>query len=320
MLIDQLQAAVLAVTTVYQIVASVKENRQPMPGQVWQQRHFYTQGQGNPTIVLDHSLGGVEGYALVETLSELSQVFVYDRAGYGWSAQRSQPRTSLPIAQELDALLQAANIPPPYLLVGDSFGSFNTRLYAHLFPEKVVGLVLTDGLHESGMLHLPIALKLLKLFFLSGFVMSTLGSATGIVRIIERLGLFEVLKPELRYVPQPYRQWMKRSFCRPKHWITMARELGGISQSAKEASIAQQLGALPIVSIKARSFFKPSLWTRFIPLRQANRVRDTMHQSLSQLSDNVQVMAAPDSGHFVWIDQPEVIVEAVKSVLRQVGP
>jgi len=319
MLTNRAQATVLALTTMYQIATAVREDRHPIPGDVTPDPalHFYRQGQGSPTIVLDHSLGGVEGYVLVEALSELSPVFVYDRAGYGWSQQRRQPRTSKHIVQELDALLQSAAVPPPYVLVGDSFGSFNTRLYAHLFPEKVVGLVLTDGLHESGMLHLPVALRLLKLFFLSGFVMSTLGSATGIVRLIERLGLFEVIKPELRHIPQPHRRWMKRSFCRPKHWITMARELGGIHQSAKEASVAQHLGTLPIVSIKAQSFFKPSLWTRFIPLRQANQVRDTMHTSLSQLSDNVQVIPAPSSGHFVWIDQPEVIVEAVKIVLRQ---
>lgn len=39
------------------------------------------------------------------------------------------------------------------------------RLYAHQFPEKVVGLVLTDGLHQSGMLQMSVALRGLQLFF-----------------------------------------------------------------------------------------------------------------------------------------------------------
>ncbi len=34
-----------------------------------------------------------------------------------------------------------AKIEPPYILVGDSFVSYNVRLYAHLFPEKVVGFL-----------------------------------------------------------------------------------------------------------------------------------------------------------------------------------
>lgn len=66
---------------------------------------------------------------------------------------------------ELDTLLHKAGIKPPYLLVGDSFGSYNMRLYAHQFPEKVVGLVLTDGLHQSGMLQMSVALRDLQLFF-----------------------------------------------------------------------------------------------------------------------------------------------------------
>lgn len=43
----------------------------------------------------------------------------------------------------------------PYLLVGDSLGSYHMRLYAHRYPEKVAGLVLTDGLHEAEMLRIP---------------------------------------------------------------------------------------------------------------------------------------------------------------------
>ncbi len=71
------------------------------------------------------------------------------------------------------------------------------RLYADRYPEQVIGLVLTDGLHESGMLAMPIAIKALKLLFLSGFVMATIGSMLGIVRVLKDLGVFELLKPEL---------------------------------------------------------------------------------------------------------------------------
>jgi len=71
------------------------------------------------------------------------------------------------------------------------------RLYTDRYPEQVIGLVPTDGLHESGMLAMPIAIKALKLLFLSGFVMATIGSMLGIVRVLKDLGVFELLKPEL---------------------------------------------------------------------------------------------------------------------------
>ncbi len=160
--------------------------------------HFCLAGEASPTIIIDHSLGGIEGYFLIEELSQLARVCIYDRAGYGWSDPSPYPRTSYQIVRELDQLLTQAKIEPPYILVGDSFGSYNVRLYAHLFPEKVVGLVLTDGLHDKGMLKMSPALKALKLFFISGFLMSIIGSILGIIRVLRVLGVFELLKPELR--------------------------------------------------------------------------------------------------------------------------
>ena len=54
---------------------------------------------------------------------------MYDRAGYGWSQSSWKPRTSQQIVKELHSLLNKANIQPPYILLGDSFGSYNMRLY-----------------------------------------------------------------------------------------------------------------------------------------------------------------------------------------------
>ena len=300
------------------------EDRKPPLGQLFDvggyRLHLYVVGDARPTIILDHSLGGIEGYFLVEELAKLARVCIYDRAGYGWSDRSPHPRTSSQIVAELDTLLTQAGIEPPYILVGNSFGSYNVRLYAHRFPEKVIGMVLTDGLHETGMLKMSIQLQALKLLFISGFLMSTLGSRLGIIRLLRIGGIFEWLKPELRQFPQEPLNSVKRSFCRSNHWITMSREMLNLNKSARQVSIANPLGTMPVVSIKATSFFKPSLWTVFIPLRGANRLREQMHVDLCNLSTSCLQLQANRSGHFVWIDQPDVIVEAVKIVLDTVDP
>jgi pimeloyl-ACP methyl ester carboxylesterase len=317
-----IQGFLLVAIILYQAIASWLEDRQPPPGQLIDmgqyQLHLCVAGEASPTIVLDHSLGGVEGYFLIEKLSKLARVCIYDRAGYGWSDHSPYPRTSDQIAKELDSLLVRAGIEPPYILVGDSFGSYNVRLYAHLFPEKVVGIVLTDALHETGMLKMSIQLQALKLFFVSGFVMSILGSILGIIRLLSVIGVFERLKPELRHFPQDSLNWVKRSFCRSKHWITMSREMMDLDKSARQVAIAKHLGAIPIVSIKASSFFKPSFWTLFIPLKGANQLREKMHADLSKLSTDFLQVEASKSGHFVWVDQPDVIVDAVRTVLDKI--
>lgn len=317
-----LQLLLLATTTLYHTVVSWLENQTPPPGQRVDvggyHLHYWVQGEGNPTIVLDHSLGGIEGYLLIEELAKLTRVVIYDRAGYGWSDHSPHPRTSGQIIKELDALLTQAGIEPPYVLIGDSFGSYNVRLYADRFPKKVLGIVLTDGLHETGMLKLSWQLQALKLFFISGFLMSTLGSILGIIRLLKLLGFFELIKPELRKFPRSARCLVKHSFCRPKHWITMAREMINLDASARQVIAVQPLGDLPIVSIKASSFFKPSLWTLFIPLKGANQLREQIHQELCNLSSNCLQVSADKSGHFVWVDQPEIIVEAAKLILNQI--
>jgi pimeloyl-ACP methyl ester carboxylesterase len=317
-----LRVVLLAVTTLYQGIACWLEDRQAPPGQLFDvggyRLHLYTQGVAKPTFVLEHSLGGVEGYLLIDELAKLGQVCIYDRAGYGWSEHSPHPRTSAQIAKELDALLTQANIEPPYILIGDSFGSYNVRYYAATFPEKVIGMVLTDGLHEAGMLKMPVSLKLLKLFFISGFLMSVLGTSLGIVRILNLLGVFEILKPELRRFPKHTTRPVKRSFCRPKHWITMTRELLNLNVSARQLTTSQKPLNIPTVSIKAKSFFKPSLWTLFIPLASANKLREQMHRELLKLSDACVQLQADQSSHFVWVDQPDLLVESCKIILEKI--
>jgi pimeloyl-ACP methyl ester carboxylesterase len=326
------QVPLLVATTLYQLIACWRENKTPAPGQLADvggfRLHYLVadassespgqapDGPAQPTIIFEHSLGGVEGYLLIDELAKLSRVMVYDRAGYGWSDHSPRPRTSSEIVQELDALLTAAKIAPPYVLVGDSFGSYTVRLYAHQFPEKIKGMVLTDALHETGMLNMPIQLQALKWFFLSGFWMSIPGSILGIIRSLRTLGCFELLKPELRSMPKPQLNRVKRSFCRAKHWITMSRELLNLDYSSRQLQVAQFFN-FPIVSIKSHSFFKPSFWTLFVPLKATNRLRDQMHLALGQLSPQFEQIPADESSHFVWVDQPELIIQAVKTVLAQ---
>jgi pimeloyl-ACP methyl ester carboxylesterase len=313
----------LAITTTYHAIASAVETIQTKPpGKLievnGQHHHLYCIGTGNPTIVFDHSLGGIEGYLLSEQLATLAQVCLCDRPGYGWSQSSSQPRTSAQIVQELDQVLTKAGIDPPYILVGESFGSYNIRLYADQFPEKVLGLVLTDGLHESGMLHMPLSLRLLKVFFTVSFGIAQLGALLGIVRLLGQLGLFELLKPELRQFSPQKVGWIKRSFYRRSHWATMTREMLDLATSGRQLQAAQHLGDRPVINIKASNFLRPRFLGLAVSIPPADRLRDQMHEQLMTLSTDCQQRSAKGSSHFVWVDRPDVIVTAVHDLLEQV--
>jgi pimeloyl-ACP methyl ester carboxylesterase len=308
----------LSAIALYHHVSSYRERHQP-PGNVVTttagNRHLQVRGTGNVTVIVDASLGGVEGYLLIEELAKLTRVCIYDRAGYGRSEPSFKPRDSQQIVTELDELLTQAQIEPPYILVGDSFGSYNLRLYAHRFRDRVSSLVLTDGLHERAMLSLPWSVGLLKAFFTFSFGFVAIGAALGIVRLLGNLGVFELIKPELKkFAPQDL-QHVKRSFYTHHHWLTMGREIWNLDNSGRQLQVADDLGDLPIISIKSQTFLRPLFGLKFLSLPTADRVRDRIHIDLLKLSTNSQQLAAANSSHFVWIDEPELIVKAVALAL-----
>jgi pimeloyl-ACP methyl ester carboxylesterase len=318
--LQAIELGILTATAIYHQIASYRDRQNPAPpgklvmssdGRV---RHLDIRGTGNITVIIDASLGGVEGYLLIDELAKITRVCIYDRSGYGWSESSTAPRTSQQIVNELHELLATAQISPPYILVGDSFGSYNLRLYAHQFPNEVRGLILTDGLHEDSMLSLPLSVGLLKLFFTLSFGFVAIGAALGIVRILGELGIFELIKPELNKFPKRDRQYVKRSFYSARHWLTMGREMWNLDTSGSQLKAADDLGDLPIISIKSQTFLRPLFGIKLLSLHTADRVRDRIHLDLLKLSTDTQQVLADRSSHFVWIDEPEVIVNAVASL------
>jgi hypothetical protein len=53
------------------------------------------------------------------------------------------------MASDLHALLQAAGIPPPYVLVGHSLGGVIARRFQADYPDTVAGMLLIDSSHED---------------------------------------------------------------------------------------------------------------------------------------------------------------------------
>lgn len=113
--------------------------------------HLLCQGTGTPTVVMDAGLGDsyLTWQSIQPAVAQSTRVCSYDRAGLGYSDPGPEPRDSRRIVAELHALLRQARLPPPYVLVGHSFGGFNTRLFAYTWPDEVAALVLVDVSHED---------------------------------------------------------------------------------------------------------------------------------------------------------------------------
>lgn len=103
-------------------------------------------GKGSPTLVLE---GGDEdtsaSYAFAEAkLAGVTRTCVYDRANLGRSDQAPGPRGPGELVGDLERLLQVAEIPGPYVLVGTSGGGYITAGYAYAHPRRVAGMVFVE--------------------------------------------------------------------------------------------------------------------------------------------------------------------------------
>jgi pimeloyl-ACP methyl ester carboxylesterase len=109
-------------------------------------------GSGGPTVVFENGLT-TDWYPLQNQLSGSTRVCSYDPArmagAWGRSDPASAPRDGIDRVGDLHALLAAARVPGPYVLVGHSNGGLFSLLYASRYPAQVAGLVLLDGVHPS---------------------------------------------------------------------------------------------------------------------------------------------------------------------------
>ncbi|HTP09853.1 MAG TPA: alpha/beta hydrolase [Anaerolineae bacterium] len=144
--------AVLVLGFVFQAVSVEFDKRGYLPpGQLVKVNghlmHIYCTGEGNPTVILEAGAYSysTEWYWVQKQLSSTNRVCSYDRAGYGWSEPVAGSRDGLQLVHELHALLQAANIPGPYVMAGHSLGGVTDPIYAAEYPGEVLGMVLVDS-------------------------------------------------------------------------------------------------------------------------------------------------------------------------------
>ena len=101
---------------------------------------------GRPTVIFESGLGGDAGQwsDVLHELGGTVRACSYDRAGVGQSQPAKVGRTTKDQVADLRALLAAADVAPPYVLVGFSLGGWNVMVHEDAFPDDVVGAVMVD--------------------------------------------------------------------------------------------------------------------------------------------------------------------------------
>lgn len=316
----------------YHALGTERDKRRfPPPGRLvdvgGHRLHIHAMGGGAPTVVMDSGLPGtVLSWGEVQpAVARFTRVASYDRAGLGWSEPGPEPRTAQRIAEELHTLLANAGLAPPYVLVGHSFGGLTTRLFAGLYPDEVDGLILIDPAYPEDWLEenlspeqkgklrggarlarygaLLARLGLARLTALLGrmggpgaaqsFVAFLTGGAvrTGgnLVAPIARL------QPELRPVAGAF--WKQ-----PKVFAALAAQVESLTVSAAQVAAGSIAPELPLVILTAES---------------AEPAQKQRGEQLARCSRRGQQVVVPGSGHWIHLDQPVVVVDAIRRLVEE---
>lgn len=104
-------------------------------------------GSGSPTVILEAGFGGTTNNwsAVQPQLGRTTRTCAYDRAGLGNSLPIPGVHDAGDEVDDLARLLERAELPPPYVLVGHSYGGLLARVFANAHPEKTAGVVLVDA-------------------------------------------------------------------------------------------------------------------------------------------------------------------------------
>lgn len=112
---------------------------------------FIRGGAGSPAVVFEVGLAdSLDTWVPVWTaVGEFTTAIAYSRAGFGRSDPSPDGYSARHAVEDLHQLLHRLQVPPPYILVGRSYGGLLVRLYTSLYAPDVAGLVIVDGTHEQ---------------------------------------------------------------------------------------------------------------------------------------------------------------------------
>jgi pimeloyl-ACP methyl ester carboxylesterase len=255
-------------------------------------------GKGSPTVVLEAGTGDLAkiwsmaptgpGRAVLPAVARFTRVCAYDRPGtyllpdeLSRSDPVAMPRSARDVVRDLRALLQAANVPGPYLLAGHSFGGMVARLYATTYPGSTAGLVSIDAQNEN---------------FAAAYK--------------------KFLSPEqyaaaiLNPGPPPGLEW----------YAAVERlNLEVSAAQMRQAQADTPLRRMPLVVLShSKTLPNPFGFPPDWPIESLEMAFQRSQDRLARLVPGARHVIAAKSGHYIQLDQPRLVTGAIHRVVKEV--
>jgi pimeloyl-ACP methyl ester carboxylesterase len=262
--------------------------------------HVYCVGSGSPAVVIVGA-GFSFNWGLVQPeVAKFTQICAYDHSGIGWSEDGPADSCSLRV-NEVHTALKNLGIKAPYVLVGHSHGGMVARIYAGKYPDETAGIVFVDHavVHMSlsggpkppngdGAISAPSPPQLVG----GGKVMG-IEDDPNFSKMSER-----DRQLQLWFMAQPRDQAALRANPR-----TSPECIAQADEMAK--AHPYMLGDKPLVDVDTDE------------MRDVPGYVDLQKQLLA-LSHNGKEIIAENSSHFIMVDRPDVVIEAIRRAVESV--
>jgi len=254
-------------------------------------------GSGSPTVILESGYrNDAEIWStplepgmrtVFPQVAKFTRVCACDRPGtfldgdhLGRSTPVPMPRTARDLVSDLHTLLQTAHVAGPYVFAAHSFGGIFARLYASTYPNEIAGMVLIDALSEK-----------------------------------VRSGL----------TPEQWKLYVNFGFTKPTPGLEKYKDIETLDVNAsldqiEKAAAAQPLRPMPLVVLTQGQPFDLSPWQP-LPADFPGALNKAWHigqDALATLAPNARHKVATKSSHYIQVQEPQLVIDAIKQVVDAV--
>lgn len=288
--------------------------------------HLNCTGEANPsqpTVILEAGVGdfSVEWSLVQPEVAKFARVCSYDRAGDGWSELGPHPRTFRQIVYELHTLLEKAGIKPPLVLVGHSYGGWLMRQYASTYPADVAGMVLVEAGADNPRRFSAEG----KLVRSSDFVKNQEIPA---IKTSGPLRIGDIPPEALKQMEAAARSLVAGANAAPRDKLPPSAQqmrTWALGQIGHVAAAVNPFEHEELAWLRAERTKKPyplgdmplMVITRGLADEKDNALEEEHrrdHAAIAAMSRRGQLVVAEHSGHHVQLDQPDLVVEAIRQV------
>ena len=278
-------------------------------------------GSGTPTVILESgaSADSLTWFIVQPSIAKTTRVCSYDRAGFGFSDDGPLPRDVDANAADLHALIHAAHIELPVVLVGHSLGTNIVRRYADRHASDLAGIVLVDPppqhvsefsadfvkadreMHEKVIAFATTCEKAAS----AGQLAKPTGDAA------------QCIRPPNPAYPTALNAAIHAQKEKPPFWHTLISEFQtNLTLFEQPVSPQENHGTLPLIVLTAANAFDdapPEVKSAMVSAQAKTQ------KLIVATSTRGEKRWIADSSHDMQFDQPDAIVTAVADVIKEAG-